>query len=125
MAKYRAQRTEYNGVKYASRLEARRAEELDHAMSAGRCAWWIGQPKFRLGCPENVYVADFLVAEVFLTDAYGSLYALRVEEVKGHETVAWKKNKRLWARYGPLPLDILKWNKDGWQTETIEPCSEK
>ena len=89
MTKYGSRRTTYNGVTYASKAEALRAEELDAAVTAGEVSWWIGQPKFRLGCPENVYVPDFLVAEQI-----GQIYDIQVEEVKGHD-------------YGPFIADAI------------------
>ncbi len=59
--KYRAVRTEYAGLNYASKSEAKRAHILDMLMLTGDVYWWIRQPTFHLGCPENKYVADFLV----------------------------------------------------------------
>ena len=114
--KYRAKRTPYNGVTYASKAEAKRAAELDKVDAW----WWVGQPKFRLGCPENVYVADFLVVTKDAIKGGG----VRVEDVKGMETATFKRNKRLWKKYGPCDLVILKRKGNGWTTETITPGTE-
>ena len=108
-SKYGATKTMYNGVIYASKAEALRAEELDMMLEGGAIEWWIGQPKFRLGCPENVYVADFLVASrVSLFDGEDDGVEVWVEDVKGMQTPKFKKDLKLWVRYGPMPLHILK-----------------
>jgi hypothetical protein len=70
--------------------------------------WWIRQPTFRLGCPENVYRPDFLVV---------SAKGVRVEDVKGVETSKFARDRKLWARYGPCPLWIVK----GSDVEIIDP----
>lgn len=114
-SKYKNVYTMYNGIKYASKAEAMRAEVLDLAMLGGAVkgaiSWWIGQPVFRLGVQENVYRADFLVVEK---------YSIHVEDVKGRETPKFKRDKKLWARYGPCDLWILKRKgKSGWHKEVI------
>jgi hypothetical protein len=98
-SKYRNVPTTYNGVRYASRGEAQRAEWLDMQVGLGNVLFWVGQPKFRLGCPENVYVADFLV----VTRA-----GVYVEDVKGAETAKFKRDKKLWKAYGPCELVIVR-----------------
>lgn len=100
--KYGAKPKVYNGVRYASTAEADRAMTLDQYKGHGAIYWWIGQPRFRLGCPENVYVADFLVVGPKGT---------WVEDVKGKETAKFKKDKRLWMAYGPCDLWIIKGGK--------------
>jgi hypothetical protein len=97
--KYRAKPTIYNGVRYASKAEAARAEALDALVGMRLVAFWVPQPTFRLGCPENVYRADFLVV-----DADGAVW---VEDVKGVETAKFRRDKKLWAAYGPCRLHIL------------------
>jgi hypothetical protein len=98
-SKYRATATTYNGVRYASRAEADYARTLDES---GQVAWWIGQPRFRLGCPENRYSPDFLVALTL-----GGIIAV---DVKGFETPK--------SRYGPIPLHIV---RKGSCVEVIHP----
>lgn len=102
----------YNGVLYASKLEAQRADYLDFMVRAGHLAWWIGQPLFRLGCPENKWRADFLCVG---TD--GEVY---VEDVKGYEKDEFKRSKRLWKRYGPCPLYVVTKQGDQWQSYVVE-----
>jgi hypothetical protein len=98
-SKYRNVPTVYEGVRYASKAEARRAEELDIQRLAGEIRLWIGQPKFRLGCPENVYVPDF-----FVVDREG----WHAEDVKGSETAKFRRDRRLWAKYGPCDLWVIR-----------------
>lgn len=111
--KYGAVRTTYGGVRYHSKAEALRAERLDHDRSVGLIRFWVGQPTFRLGCPENVYRSDFLV--VGLADVW-------VEDVKGKETPKFLHDKRLWSRYGPCELRIL---RNGKVVEAIMPGRTK
>lgn len=109
--KYRNVPTVYNGVRYDSKSEAAQARHLDDLKPLG--IWWVGQPKFRLGCPENVYVADFLVVDPTM--------GVHVEDVKGKETAKFKRDCRLWKRYGPCPLWIIR----GGVVETIiDPAKE-
>jgi hypothetical protein len=102
-SKYGAIRTEYAGVSYASKSEAAYAATLDLLIKSGNVRWWIGQPKFRLGCPENVYVPDMLVVP-----AVGDPY---VVDVKGVRTAKFNKDVRLWAAYGPCDLHIVSGKK--------------
>ncbi len=105
----------YKGVVYASLAQAIRAAELDILIQIGDIRSWEPEPVFALGCPENKYKADFGVV-----NSDGSEH---VEEVKGAETPAWKKNKRLWKKYGKLPLKILKRRGNRWQTSWLIPES--
>lgn len=119
--KYRATRTEYDGVTYDSKAEAKRAQELDRLQAAGEIDWYIRQPRFTLGVPENVYRADFLVVKEFhsqivtyegdpprQTFSLAISQTVYVEDVKGYETPKFKRDKKLWKRYGPCPLHIIK-----------------
>lgn len=110
--KYRAVRTEHDGRTYASKAEALRAAELDALKAAGVIRHWEPQPRFRLGCAENVYVADFLV---WPADRSGPVW---VEEVKGRDTSKFRRDLKLWARYGPCDLLIY---RRGRLAETITP----
>lgn len=112
--KYRAKPTDYNGVRYASLTEAGYAQVLDTLIQFGEVRWWLGQPRFRLGVPENVYVPDFLVFP-----ASGCEYAV---DVKGVETPKFRKDKKLWAAYGPCPLVVIARKNRRYVTrETINP----
>lgn len=96
--KHRAQPTVYGGVRYASKREAEYAAMLDRAQGKGSIRFWIGQPRFRLGVAENVYVADFLVVQI---DA--GAYAV---DVKGRDTPKFRRDRKLWERFGPCRLHI-------------------
>jgi hypothetical protein len=105
-SKYRVAPSEervYRGVLYASKAEAKRAAELDVLVRVGEVAWWIGQPLFRLGVPENTYRPDFEVVPVN--------GAVRVEDVKGWETTAFRRIRKLWEAYGPCELWVI--HRDG------------
>ena len=127
--KPREQRT-YNGVLYASKAEAIRAQELDLLIRSGDVVFWIGQPLFRLGCEENTYRLDFLVVGFAGGIADGIAdqdepYAFScpwVEDVKGFETQSFKRHKRLWKAYGPCELRVLKRKGSGWTTEIVSPA---
>lgn len=111
--KYHAKPTVYNGVRYASRAEAARASDLDLHIKTGDVRWWIGQVKFRLGVPENVYVADFLVMI--------RLGGVHVEDVKGAMTAKFKRDVRLWRVYGPMTLRVLSKKGKGWDWFDVIP----
>lgn len=89
-----------DGIVYASKAEKVRAEELADLMQKGAVREVMRQVKFRLGCPENVYVADFVI--VWANES------VTVEDVKGMRTEAFKKHAKLWSKYGRLPLHIRK-----------------
>ena len=99
-SKYRNVRTEYRGVPYDSKAEAARAFQLDLMLRAGEIAAWQRQITICLGVPENRYRVDFLV-----WDRDGRTWA---EDVKGVETGAFRRNARLWKRYGPCPLRVIR-----------------
>jgi hypothetical protein len=109
-SKYRNVRTEYNGVVYQSKAESLWAAMLDLNVSTGYARLWIPQPRFRLGCPENIYVADFLV--------WWSDGRVTVDDVKGIETAKFRRDKKLWRHYGRCPLRIV---RKGVVAEIIEP----
>ena len=107
------QRT-YKGTIYASKAEAIRAAELDLLLRAGVLKSWKHQPVFELGCPENKYTADFWCEP---SDPNVPVW---VEEIKGHETRSWKRNKRLWRVYGPCQLRVMYRSRNGWSTKIVE-----
>ena len=112
----KADRT-YDHVVYASKAEARRAHELDMLIKAGDVKSWTGQPRFKLG-PDVVYVADFHVvaARTVLRALMQCVTCPRewIEDVKGHETATFKFKKKLWKKYGTMPLAIIKGRKVEW-----------
>lgn len=89
-SKYNAQKTEYNGVLYHSRLEARYAQYLDTLKKAGKIKSWKGQVRIPLtinGAKICVYVVDFQVEHV-----NGSL---ELVETKGYWTDVAKLKLKL------------------------------
>ena len=115
-SKYQAKRTEYNGHNYASRIEARRAFELDMLIKIGKVYFWIAQPKFFLVRGFN-YVADFLVAGY----DHKNLLTVWAEDTKGVETQRFRDSKRLWAAHGQLPLHVKMMKNERWNTTIITP----
>lgn len=135
-SKYRAVRTEYNGVSYASKAEAAYAVQLDLEQRQGWVKFWIAQPTFRLGCPENVYRPDFMVVMAVKghcsgcrdSDPLGGTHCEGTVEhppevpvycvdVKGVETPKFRRDKKLWAKYGPCPLVVV---RNGREVEVID-----
>jgi hypothetical protein len=75
------------------------AEVLWDRLRAGTIQVLIEQPTLWLGVPENVYRPDFFV----MVNGQGQFI-----DVKGVETQAFRKVKKLWASYGQCPLHIIK-----------------
>ena len=71
---------------------------------------YICQPKVWLGCPEYTYTPDFFVVPHGAPPHY--------VDVKGMETTAFKRTKKMWAAHGRLNLVIVK--KKGKKFETTE-----
>ncbi len=109
--KYGAKASEYKGVKYPSQVEARRARQLDMEVKCGKVMAWSRGKAMSLGADIR-YRPDFHVRPwLGESDWY--------EEIKGFETDAWKTNKRLWKKYGPCDLRVLKWNGSSWNVEVV------
>lgn len=108
------QRT-FMGRVYASKAEAQYAHVLHLTLLAGEIRDVEEQPRTELGVPENVYIPDFLV-----TNMDGSKHYV---DVKGMETPIFRRNKKLWASYGPGKLLIVKRTSDHKfkLVETVEP----
>lgn len=107
--KYDAVRTEYNGVTYDSKAEARQALELDFELKCKFITSWERQVTICLG-------KDFKTRVDFVVDGLGGLHA---REVKGVETPQFKTVRRLWKKYGPFPMVILKRKGNGWTREVV------
>lgn len=96
------------------------AQQLDLYLQSGELIEVIEQPRLWLGVPENVYVPDFLCIPSPSTG--GTPYMV---DVKGVETSAFKRNKKLWASYGRLDLHIVKRKGNSFvTTEVITPRQE-
>ena len=96
--KYNARRTPYAGVTYDSAAEATYARQLD--MLAGQVvSSWQRQVKIPLG-PDDSLRVDFVVTYMSgITEAV---------DVKGCETRDFARKVRLWQKYGPMPLCIVR-----------------
>lgn len=108
--KYNATPTWFHGVRYHSKLEAERAGVLLLLVRAGQISDLQRQVVFELGCPENRCIMDF----VYRQDG-----RWRAEDVKGFETAAFKKIRRLWERYGPCELRVVTRHTDHWEVECV------
>lgn len=106
--KFGAKRTVYNGWSYSSKAEAAYAQRLDLLIASGDVFIWLRQVGVDLG-QDTRYHADFLVIEFD-----GNIYFV---DVKGVETTSWKRTKKLWRKYGVLPLHVV---KNGKTVEVIE-----
>ncbi len=84
--KYNAVRTEYNGHLYASKAEAKRAQELTILKQAGEVSYWLEQVPFRLKCGA-VYRVDFFVV---WADGH-----ITIEDPKGMKTAVYKLKKKM------------------------------
>ena len=90
-----------DGIVFASKIEAERYKELVQLV----------QITFALGVPENKYRVDFLVFH-----GYGEVWA---EDTKGMTRPADLKNFKLWERYAPCDLRVMKRKKIEWQTQIV------
>ena len=89
MTKYKAIRTEVDGITFASRKEANRYKELKFLRSEYRISDLILQPKFPVEvCGKKIctYVADFMYYE------NGNQI---IEDVKGVKTPVYRIKKKL------------------------------
>lgn len=89
----------FQGRTYASKAERLYAEILWGRLKQRTIQLLIEQPTLWLGVPENVYRPDFFVM------VNGQCQFI---DVKGVETPAFRKVKKLWASYGQCPLHIIK-----------------
>tara|TARA_R110000824_G_scaffold195727_4_gene378621 strand:+ start:1736 stop:2095 length:360 start_codon:yes stop_codon:yes gene_type:complete len=105
--KYNAKPTIYRGWRFDSKAEAHYAGYLDEQIKSGEVIFWLRQTPYDL-TEDDRYRADFTVfarnSEVYAVD------------VKGAETESFRRVRRLWLKYGPMPLKIV---KRGRITETL------
>ena len=100
--KYRAIRTEVDGIVFASKKEAQRYSELVILQRAGLISDLETQPKFPIKIKGDLvctYIGDFMYIDLA---AEGGL---KIEDVKGVRTPMYRlKNKLVKALYG---FDII------------------
>lgn len=85
-SKYRAKPTVYNDRRYASKLEAKRAQQLDMLVKAGKIKSWEPQVRIPLHTCNNGLVGFYVIDFIVVDNNFNFWY----EEVKGHETALWK-----------------------------------
>lgn len=105
---------------YASTVEYQRAIELDLLIRSGDVTAWIPQVKVQLGEDFKTTV-DFLVFSHRSAPDGLSWSAAWFEEVKGVEMPSFRTVRRLWIKYGPCAMKILKRKGSGWRAEWLEP----
>ncbi len=105
-SKYRNKKREYKGVLYDSIAEADYAAELDAQKLAGDIAWVLRQVWIPLGDDFRTRI-DFQVAVSSRPDS-NEWVRVHGAEVKGAETKEFKRVRRLWPKYGPFPLFVVK-----------------
>ena len=95
--KYKAVRTERNGIKFPSRKEARRYDELVLLQKAGEVVMFLRQPLFDIG-GGTTYKADFLV---FWKDGH-----VGTEDIKGYKTKEFIKAKKQVEALYPVEIEV-------------------
>jgi hypothetical protein len=100
-------------VVYDSKAEAEYAAMLDLEHRNGDVVTWSRQPSFMLG--DVRYRADFLVTY----SKNGVPVFPVVIDVKGFETSAFRRTKKLWKRYGQLQLVVVNVGKG--RSEVVVP----
>jgi hypothetical protein len=112
----RAERT-WNGVVYDSKAEMLYARDvLGFAHEHGQLKSWDRQVKIPLGEDDSLRV-DFVVVQLD-----GSKEA---HEVKGVWTSDFRRKVRLWRKYGPMPLLIIKKHGPSWDRSVVLPGNTK
>lgn len=108
----KAKRT-FMGRTYDSIAECEYARALWGRMEFGDIRDVIPQPCVQLG-EDTVYRPDFFVVGGLIAGSRDCYYV----DVKGKETANFRRNKKLWRKYGRLPLHIVK--KKGGSFEIVE-----
>ncbi len=96
--KYKAIRTERNGIKFPSKKEARRYDELVLLQRADEVIFFLRQPLFDLG-GGTTYRADFII--------FWSNEIVTVEDVKGFQTKEFKRAKKQVESLYPVEIEII------------------
>jgi len=113
-SKYKAIRTQHGGRVYDSKAEADYARRLDEWREEGLVEWVLPQVTIPLG-PDFSTRVDFLVEHLGQPRLVLGKETSRTEviavEVKGYETPRFRKIKKLWRKYGPFPLWVVKQGK--------------
>ena len=100
--KHRNKPTYVDGIRFASKVEARRYCELKLLKKSGDVLWFIWQVPFVLS-PDVRYYADFLV--VYREEG------VVIEDVKGRETDVFKIKKKLMKEVHGIDIKIIKYRR--------------
>lgn len=101
--KYNAQKTEYNGVIYDSKAEARRAQELDILLASGyisdlkrqeKLDFFVNNKKMFTYIPDFTYFDNTKQIHVY-------------EDVKGVQTPVFRIKKKCIEAYYNIKIDII------------------
>lgn len=106
-----AKRTEYNGVKYDSKAEAHYAANLDIEVAAGTVSLWLRQVTVPLGPDFRTRVDFVVIMPIWMAHFPNENQRVKFVEVKGVETREFRKVRKLWSKYVPFPLHIIKRDK--------------
>ena len=107
MNKYRNQPTTVDGIRFASKAEARRYGELRLLEKAGEITHLALQPRYHLHVYSGMSVR-YKIGEYRADFLYHDGIASVVEDVKGTETALFKwKRKHFEAEYG-IKLRVIK-----------------
>ena len=99
-SKYKNVKTRVDGITFDSKAEANRYIELKHLRDAGEIAGFARQPSFMVS-REVRYIPDFIV--------WDKTCLHWVEDVKGHETEAFKIKAKLFREMYPfLELRLIR-----------------
>ncbi len=108
-SKYRAIKTKVDGITFDSRAEACFYNELLFLQKAGEINIIELQPKVYLTEARILIKPDFLIEE------NGKKVWI---DVKGHTTAVFQIKVRLWSKYGPGTLRLVK--KNGFRFDKIK-----
>lgn len=100
----------YRGRVFSSKAEAVYARDLDTIQRGGHVRLWVSQPIVLLG-EDTAFRPDFLVI--------GRIGAMDFVDVKGAETREFIAIKKLWRKYGPADLRVVKYANGGFETVEI------
>jgi len=103
--KYHAERTEYNGVTYHSKKEAKKAQDLDLMVKAGEIDFYLRQVPFTLQ-GGVVYKADFVTFSRHERPSAWTWYVTVIETKGVWTAVAKNKLKQFRAAYPNLAIEI-------------------
>lgn len=101
--KYRAIPTEWNGIKFSSKAEARRAAELDILRRHGSIGPVEYQPRYAIAV-NGVKICDYVADFAYFTKAGVQV----VEDVKGFRTPVYKLKKKLFEAIYKTKLTEVK-----------------